>query len=217
MDTTTDTDLNVLVVEDEPGWQAVYADILVEAGYTCHYASSYGEARGLIQRLSFALAIVDLHLASSASRGDNRDGFWLLNAAQQRGVPAIVVSALGEPGEIDRAYDEFRVFAFIEKEVFDRRAFAHIVAEALHEGAPVPSTAEPQVAPGLNELTDREHDVLALLARGDTNRQIAEALHITSNTVKKHVDHILQKFGASSRAGAVAAALRAGLVSEGPK
>jgi DNA-binding NarL/FixJ family response regulator len=53
--------------------------------------------------------------------------------------------------------------------------------------------------------------------RGDTNRQIAEALHITPNTVKKHVDHILQKFGASSRAGAVAAALRAGLISEGSK
>ncbi len=62
----------------------------------------------------------------------------------------------------------------------------------------------------LNNLTDRERDVLAHLTSGATNRQIAEALHITPNTVKKHVDHILQKLNVSSRAGAVAAALRAG-------
>jgi len=214
MDTPTDTDLNVLVVEDEPGWRAVYADILGEAGYACHYAASYGEARGLIQRLVFALAIVDLHLASSTSRGDNRDGFWLLKAAQQRGVPAIVVSALGEPGDIDRAYDEFKAFAFIEKEVFDRRAFARTVAEALQASAPAASR-DGLPALALAELTDRERDVLELLIRGHTNRQIAETLHITPNTVKKHVDHILQKLGVNSRAGAVAVALRAGLILEG--
>jgi DNA-binding NarL/FixJ family response regulator len=203
----------VLIVEDEPGWRAVYADLLDEAaGYICEYAASYGEARGLLQRHPFALAIVDLHLASAAGREANRDGFGLLRIARQGGVPAIVVSALGAPEDIDRAYDEFGVFAFIEKEAFDRRAFARTVAEALHSTV----SAEVGGASSLAALTARERDVLALLTRGDTNRQIAETLGVTPNTVKKHVDHILQKLGASSRAGAVAAAVRAGLVSSGP-
>lgn len=198
----------VLIVEDEPGWCAVYADLLAE--YVCHYAVSYGEARGLLQRHAFALAIVDLHLASPAARDENRDGFWLLKAARQRGVPAIVVSALGAPDDIDRAYDEFGVFAFIEKELFDRRGFARTVAEAL-QTAPPPGAALAESPAALDDLTDREREVLALLTGGVTNRQIAEALHITPNTVKKHVDHILQKLNVSSRAGAVAVALRAGL------
>ena len=47
-----------------------------------------------------------------------------------------------------------------------------------------------------------------LKQRGWSQRQIAEALHITPNTVKKHVDHILQKLGVSNRAAAVAMALK---------
>lgn len=199
----------ILIVEDEPGWCAVYGELLTD--YACHYAVSYGEARGLLQRHLFALAIVDLHLASPAAREENRDGFWLLKAARQRGVPAIVVSALGAREDIDRAYDEFGVFAFVEKELFDRRGFSRTVAEALLQAAvpPMPLEAEPDLI--LDDLTDREREVLARLTSGATNRQIAEALHITPNTVKKHVDHILQKLNVSSRAGAVAVALRAGL------
>lgn len=204
----------VLIVEDEPGWCSVYSDLL--ADYACHYAVSYGEARGLLQRHIFALAIVDLHLASPAAREENRDGFWLLKAARQRGVPAIVVSALGAREDIDRAYDEFGVFAFIEKELFDRRGFARTVAEALQQQPASPrASVESESALALDDLTDREREVLARLTSGATNRQIAEALHITPNTVKKHVDHILQKLNVSSRAGAVAVALRAGL-SESP-
>jgi len=52
-------------------------------------------------------------------------------------------------------------------------------------------------------------EVLALLATGYTNRQIADQLGITANTVKKHVDHILQKLQVSTRAAAVAVAMRA--------
>lgn len=199
----------VLIVEDEPGWCAVYSDLLAE--YACHYAVSYGEARGLLQRHTFALAIVDLHLASPAAREENRDGFWLLKAARQRGVPAIVVSALGAREDIDRAYDEYGVFAFIEKELFDRRGFARTVAEALQQPSTALAPAESETALALEGLTDREREVLVRLTSGATNRQIAEALHITPNTVKKHVDHILQKLNVSSRSGAVAVALRAGL------
>jgi DNA-binding NarL/FixJ family response regulator len=198
----------VLIVEDDARWRAIYEEILAEAGYGSRCAASYGEARTWLQRAGFAAAVVDLHLLSSTAPGDNRDGFWFLRAARQRGVPAVVVSALGAPEDIDRAFEEFGVFAFVEKEAFDRRAFADILAEAAHAAAPAPpSPDEPALPP---DLTDREREVLALLTQGRTNRQIAEALLISPNTVKKHVDHILQKLGVRTRAGAVAAALQAG-------
>jgi DNA-binding NarL/FixJ family response regulator len=199
----------VLIIEDDQRWRAIYADVLSEEGYQAQSASSYGEARGWLQRARFALAIVDLQLTSSADRQDNRDGFRLLQAARQRGVPAIVVSALGDPEDIDMAYDEYGVFAFVEKEAFDRRVFARTVADAIRGSQPVSPVPGPAPA-ALAELTDRERDVLALLTQGFTNRQIAAALLITPNTVKKHVDHILQKLAVSNRAGAVAAALKAG-------
>jgi DNA-binding NarL/FixJ family response regulator len=63
-------------------------------------------------------------------------------------------------------------------------------------------------------LTEREREVLALVALGRTNRQIGEALFITGNTAGVHVSNILGKLGASSRAEAAGIAVRLGLVSE---
>lgn len=208
----------ILIIEDDAGWRAIYEDILGEAGYVLHTSVSYAEARGWLQRSELALAIVDLHLVSSADPHDNRDGFWFLRAARQRGLPAIVVSALGAPEDIDKAYDEFGAFAFVEKEGFDRRAFQRMVDEAVRSGAlepkasvPSETTTDPEAAALLRELTEREREVLSQLVRGYTNREISEQLGITPNTVKKHVDHILQKLQVSNRAGAVAAAMRAGM------
>jgi DNA-binding NarL/FixJ family response regulator len=204
----------ILIVEDDPGWRDIYADVLGESGYELQSAVSYGEARGLMQRTRFQAAVVDLHLISSADPEENRDGFALLRVAGARNLPTIVVSALGAPDDIDRAYDEFGVFAFVEKEAFDRKAFKQTVGEAirLSEAQPEPpAVAAPSASEPLADLTDREREVLALLAQGQTNRQIAEALTITPNTVKKHVDHVLQKLGVSTRAAAAAIAARAGL------
>lgn len=202
----------VLVVEDDAQWRQIYEELLLEAGFAPYFAVSYGEARGWLQRLDFALALVDLNLASSAAPEGNRDGFFLLRATRQRNVPAVVVSALGDPADIDRAYDEFGIFAFVEKEGFDRRNFLRLLAEALQSGRST-APAEPEAEQGnplFETLTPREREVLGLLIQGHTNRQIAEALLITPNTTKKHVDHILQKLGVSTRAGAVAVALRDG-------
>ncbi len=203
---------HLLIVEDDARWRDIYEDVLSDEGYLLHSAISYGEARGWLQREEIALAIVDLHLISSAAPQDNRDGFWLLRAAQQRRIPTIVVSALGAPHDIDRAYEEFNVFAFVEKEGFDRREFRTMIAEAIHSHPPEMVEVVDLKTPAestLSELTDREREVLALLATGFTNRQIATHLGITANTVKKHVDHILQKLQVSTRAAAVAVAMRA--------
>jgi DNA-binding NarL/FixJ family response regulator len=204
----------ILIVEDDPGWRDIYTDVLGDSGYELQFAVSYGEARGLLQRTRFQAAVVDLHLVSSADPEENRDGFALLRVTASRDLPTIVVSALGAPEDIDRAYDEFGVFSFVEKEAFDRKAFQQTVAEAIQSSEAPPEAAPPRAASGadrLADLTDREREVLALLAQGKTNRQIAESLIITPNTVKKHVDHILQKLDVGTRAAAAAIAARAGL------
>ncbi len=62
------------------------------------------------------------------------------------------------------------------------------------------------------ELSPRERDVLQLLAYGKSNKEIAKSLGIGAQTVKTHISHIFTKLGAADRTGAVANALRKGLV-----
>jgi DNA-binding NarL/FixJ family response regulator len=66
---------------------------------------------------------------------------------------------------------------------------------------------------GPEPLTPREMDVLRLLAQGQSNKEIARALHLVEDTVKDHVRHILAKLGVQSRTQAVLAAMRLGMVS----
>jgi NarL family two-component system response regulator LiaR len=61
-------------------------------------------------------------------------------------------------------------------------------------------------------LTERELDVLRLLAQGQSNKQIARRLQVVEDTVKTHVHHILEKLNAQSRTQAVLAAVRLGLI-----
>jgi NarL family two-component system response regulator LiaR len=63
------------------------------------------------------------------------------------------------------------------------------------------------------ELTERETEVLKLLARGKANKQIASALFVSEKTVKAHVSSILMKLGVQSRTQAALHAVRRGLVS----
>jgi len=62
------------------------------------------------------------------------------------------------------------------------------------------------------ELTDREIEVLSQIAGGNRNRDIAERLFITEETVKVHIKHIMDKLGASDRTQAVAIGLRRGII-----
>jgi DNA-binding CsgD family transcriptional regulator len=61
-------------------------------------------------------------------------------------------------------------------------------------------------------LTGREMEVLALIAAGQTNREIATALVLSEHTVRRHVQNIFAKLGVSSRAGATAYAFRHELI-----
>jgi DNA-binding CsgD family transcriptional regulator len=67
--------------------------------------------------------------------------------------------------------------------------------------------AEPTCRPRVAGLTPREREVLALLAAGAANKQIARRLDISVNTVERHVSNVYAKIGASNRAAATAVAL----------
>ena len=73
--------------------------------------------------------------------------------------------------------------------------------------------ATPRVAGDVEvTLTQRESEVLTKMAFGLTNKEIAQALHISYETVKEHVQHILRKIGVSDRTQAAVWAVRKGLV-----
>jgi DNA-binding NarL/FixJ family response regulator len=70
----------------------------------------------------------------------------------------------------------------------------------------------PRPRQGLPELTDREQDVLALVARGMSNTEIAQELVVSLATVKTHVGHLLTKLAARDRAQLIVVAYESGFV-----
>jgi DNA-binding NarL/FixJ family response regulator len=75
--------------------------------------------------------------------------------------------------------------------------------------------ATPSLPPGLADLTPRETEVLALVARGRSNAEIAEELAVSSTTVKTHVARVLMKLDLRDRVQAVVVAYESGLVQPG--
>ena len=80
-------------------------------------------------------------------------------------------------------------------------------ARMAREGAGKPAGPE-------DELTDREREVLRLVAEGATNREIASSLYVSENTVSFHMKNILGKLHLKNRAQAAAFAIRAGLADD---
>jgi DNA-binding NarL/FixJ family response regulator len=78
----------------------------------------------------------------------------------------------------------------------------------------IPHEVASQLAEHISDeaLTEREIDVLQHVAAGNRNRDIAEQLFISEETVKVHVKHIMQKLGASDRTAAVAIGVRRGII-----
>jgi len=88
-------------------------------------------------------------------------------------------------------------------------ASAQQVRRRLHALSHSPSLLTPPVLPA--HLTQREVEVLKLVAQGKSNRQTAHALCLTEKTVTNHLTHIFNKTGCENRAAAAAFALRHGL------
>jgi len=122
----------------------------------------------------------------------------------ERLLPAIQAGAAGyllknaEPGELARAVR----LAHAGEALLDPSVAARLV-DAL---------ADPPGAPPAERLTPREREVLALLARGMSNKRIALELGVAEKTVKTHVGHVLAKLGVSDRTQAAVHALRTGVL-----
>jgi DNA-binding NarL/FixJ family response regulator len=84
-----------------------------------------------------------------------------------------------------------------------------VTRRVIREFTRLPRPEEPK---GLDELTEREREVLSLIAEGRSNAEIGDQLVISETTVKTHVTHVLQKLGLRDRVQAVVLAYRAGLV-----
>lgn len=130
-------------------------------------------------------------------------GFLLKNAGPEELVNAVRVAAAGD--------------ALLAPEV-TRRVIARFAASALRQArgpmpplqGPTPPVAERVEAPRV-ELTERETEVLRLVAQAMSNAEIAQRLYIGEATVKTHVSNVLQKLGARDRVAAVVYAHRHGL------
>jgi DNA-binding NarL/FixJ family response regulator len=88
-----------------------------------------------------------------------------------------------------------------------RRLVDRLIAARVGRDRPLPA--------GLDQLTEREREVLALIARGKSNREISALLQIAELTTKTHVSRVLSKLGLSSRVQAAVLAYETGLVRPG--
>jgi RNA polymerase sigma factor (sigma-70 family) len=109
-----------------------------------------------------------------------------------------------EPAEL---VDAIRVVA-AGNSLFGPAATERLMARFAHE-------PEPAAVRSLEELTDREREILRLLATGLSNAELAEQLHVSETTVKTHVSAVLRKLRVRDRVQAVIAAYDAGLVRPG--
>jgi DNA-binding NarL/FixJ family response regulator len=186
-----------LVVEDDAGWRGILSELLLDEGFQVRVCGSYGEALGYLRREKYALAVMDLSLSSVDWSGtapvQDLEGYRLLASARAAGIPTMVVSGVANPADIERTYGEYGIFAFMEKQAFDRRAFRRIANEAR---VSTRSSSE------LDALTDREREVLDQLAQGMTNKEIADRLFISTNTVKRHIKAIFGKLDIHTRSAA---------------
>ena len=141
----------------------------------------------------------------------------------KRNQPAIRIIALTTFAEADLVLGAVQAGAdgYLLKDVDVQELTGAI--RTIHSGQPylhpeatrhlLQATARPEPTP--DRLTGREQEVLAFVARGLTNRQIADALAISEKTVSVHISNMLSKLGLASRTQAALYAVRIGLIPPG--
>lgn len=198
-------DEKAIVIEDDAGWRSIFDEMLKDFHFQVRSCNSFGEALSYLRREKFSLAVVDLSLNGSVSDNwdqkmtrENLGGYQLLANTKALNIPTIVVSGVTSPDDIKSAYAEHSIFAYMEKQSFDRITFRRIIQEIRNLNL---------TGNELLNLTDREREVLTLLAQGLTNKEIAEKLVITTNTVKRHLKSVFDKLDVHTRSAAAAKAL----------
>ncbi len=168
------------------------------------------EAVELVRRLSPEVVLMDLRMPGT-------DGV-AATARIRKEAPktnVLVLTTSDSGADILRAV-EAGATGYVLKDAPREELYGAILAAA--EGKPLlaPNVAAHLVErvrwPSEEGLSGREIEVLELVARGKSNREIAGALWISEATVKSHLLHVYGKLGAADRASAVAAAMKRGIL-----
>lgn len=220
----------VLVVEDEPLLQLRLRTLLVGLGYADDalvFAASLAEARACLATQPVALALVDLQLPD----GNGRELIEQLRA-DDPGLGILVVSAwsseeailgalrAGATGYVLKERDDIEVSLSIRSVLRGGAPIDPFIArrilELLPAAAPVTANASAAATPAapdaLEALSERESQILRLVADGLSNREIAEQLFLSRYTVESHVKRIYRKLAVSSRTMAVRTARARGVI-----
>jgi two-component system nitrate/nitrite response regulator NarL len=195
----------VLVVDDDAmvrGWvkmalEGSEFEVVAEA-------ADAGELRGLLARRAPAVMLVDHRLPGTT-------GTELLRALRLEGVstPAILMTSNEEGGFNEAARD-----AAAQGTVLKTGSHLELLAalRAVVSGGNMFDHRHPRRDPSRAALSPREREILRLVASGATNRQVAEELGVTAETVKTLLTRAFGKLGTTRRAEAVFEAHRLGLL-----
>jgi DNA-binding NarL/FixJ family response regulator len=198
----------ILIVDSDDASRLTAVQVAVRLGYDARPTPSADE---LLDRLGPdrpALAIVEVELPGAAN------GFEVMRQLHDAfdGDLAVILVSAERTDAFDRAAglmlgaDDYLLKPLDGGELLAR------VKRSLRRSAPAPANGNGNGHANDANLSPREREILALLAGGQTQAQIAGALVISSKTVATHIQHILSKLGVQSRAQAVAVAFQRGLV-----
>jgi DNA-binding NarL/FixJ family response regulator len=190
----------ILVVDRNAGARSRVSSLLEHMGYETRQAQNGREALEAARQVQPALVLLEVNLAEV-------NGYEVCRELRDRyGDDIAIIFLTGDRTEpYDRVAglllgaDDYIVKPFDEGELLAR------IRSALRHSAAPPSNGS-QSDPVAGTLTSREQEVLKLLARGQTQPQIAEELFISPKTVGGHIQRVLEKLGVHSRAQAVALA-----------
>lgn len=210
----------VIVVDDQALVREGIRALLQVAGIDVVAEAEDGEsALRAIAEHPVDVVLMDLRMPRS-------DGIWALEKLRTQGpqVPVLVLTTFDDDELVLQALRAGARGYLLKDVTVEQLAHAvrtlegggTLISPSITAGllrairsGPVPD--EDRAVP-IQMLTDREIDVLRLLAEGHSNREIAEFLHLAEGTVKNHISMILQKLGARDRTNAVLRALREGIL-----
>ncbi|WP_301116328.1 response regulator transcription factor [Pusillimonas sp. (ex Stolz et al. 2005)] len=229
----------VLVVEDEPLLQQRLHGILRQLGYASDallHAASLGDARACLASQPVSLALVDLMLPDGSGldliaqmRAESPDMGILVVSAWSSEEAILSALRAGATGYVLKERDDIEVSMSIRSvlrggapiDPFIARRILQLLPLGDVTAARAPVTAA-EVAPATPAMTlttaqgetlsDREGQILRLVADGLTNREIAERLFLSRYTVESHIKRIYRKLAVSSRTMAVRAGRARGVV-----
>ncbi|WP_027930799.1 response regulator [Amycolatopsis thermoflava] len=173
-------------------------------------AADGAEAVALAERVRPDVVLMDLRMPGT-------DGVHAIAELARRGNPArvLVLTTYDTDSDVLPAI-EAGATGYLLKDAPREELFRAVRAAARGEAVLSPAVATRLMgqvrAPAREELSQREIEVLTLVARGGTNKDAAAKLFISEATVKTHLLHAYAKLGVKDRAAAVALALRRGLI-----